>query len=162
MATWVRGSWTHKFGVETRWEQDNSNYIGGARPDYSFVGLYNLANDAPVFEGLIADPRTGGPPQVQRYFRTCYWGGFSQNDWKVRQNLTLTLGLRYEYFSPIREARHERTMFGHFVDAIANVGVELFEAVEQPLERKRVGEGAVMLRQQALAYINRQPARRGE
>jgi hypothetical protein len=106
-ATWVRGSWTHKFGVESRWEQDNSNYVGSARPDYSFVGLYNLANDAPVFEGLVADPRTGGPPQVQRYFRTRYWGGYSQNDWRARPNLTLTLGLRYEYFSPIREARHE-------------------------------------------------------
>jgi hypothetical protein len=110
-AIWVRGRWTHKFGIETRWEQDNSNYIGGARPDYSFVGPFNLANDTPVFESIVADPRTGGQPQVQRYFRTHYWGAYIQNDWKVLPNLTLNLGLRYEYFGAIREARDEMSNF---------------------------------------------------
>lgn len=111
MVSWVRGRWTHIFGAETRWEQDNSNYIGSARPDYSFVGLFNLANDTPVFEGIMADPRTGGLPLVQRYFRTRYWGGFTQNDWKVRSNLTINLGLRYEYFEPIREDRQQMSNF---------------------------------------------------
>lgn len=108
---WARGRWTHRFGIETRWEQDNSDYIGGARPDYSFVGPFNLANDAPVFEGIVADPRTGGTPQIQRYFRTHYWGAYSQNDWKVLPNLTVNLGLRYEYFGPIREAHKEMSNF---------------------------------------------------
>jgi len=37
------------------------------------------------------------------YFRTNYLAGFVQDDWKARPNLTVNLGLRYEYYSPLRE-----------------------------------------------------------
>jgi hypothetical protein len=94
-----------KFGVEVRREQDNSNLLGGARPVYSFSGLWNLANDTPIFEGINTDPRTGLPGDAQKYFRTSEWALFAQDDWKVRPNLTLNLGLRWEYFSPLTEHR---------------------------------------------------------
>ncbi len=103
--TWVRGAQTWKFGWEMRREQDNNNLAGGARPLYVFRGLYNLANDAPYLEAINADPRTGLPADAQRYFRYAYYGFFVQNDWKLRPNLTLNLGLRYEYFTPLREKR---------------------------------------------------------
>jgi hypothetical protein len=67
------------------------------------VGIFNFANDAPVFEGINADPRTGATADIQRYFRTNYYAGFIQDDWKYKPNLTLNLGLRYEYYSPIDE-----------------------------------------------------------
>jgi hypothetical protein len=92
-----------KFGVVARFEQDNSNLSGGSRPLYSFTGLFNFANDAPVFEAINADPRTGLPADAQRYFRTNYYAGFVQDDWKARPNLTLNLGVRYEYYSPLTE-----------------------------------------------------------
>ncbi len=99
----TRGAHAIKFGVVVRKEQDNSDLSGGSRPVYSFSGLFNLANDTPIFEGINADPRTGDPADAQRYFRTPYYAGFAQDDWKVRPNLTLNLGVRYEYFSPLTE-----------------------------------------------------------
>lgn len=105
MLTWVRGNMALKFGAEIRKEQDNNNLAGGARPAYTFKGLYNLANDAPFSEDINADPNTGLPADAQRYFRTTDYGLFAQNDWKVKPNLTLNIGLRYEYFTPLREKR---------------------------------------------------------
>lgn len=97
------GNHATKYGVVVRKEQDNSNLSGGSRPLYSFSGLFNLANDAPIFEAINADPRNGLQADFQRYFRTDYYAGFAQDDWKVRPNLTINFGLRYEYFSPLRE-----------------------------------------------------------
>src|SRR5581483_4839040 len=76
---------------------------GGARPDYSFSGLFNLANQTPIFEGIDADPNTGGPPQAQRHFRSSTYALFAQDDWKFRPNLTFNLGLRWEYFTPLTD-----------------------------------------------------------
>ncbi len=101
----VQGNHVFKAGGEFRWEQDNSNLVGGARPLYSFQGLFNLANDTPIFEQINADPSTGAPADAQRYFRTQTYALYAQDEWKVRPSLTLTLGLRWEYFTPITEKR---------------------------------------------------------
>jgi hypothetical protein len=105
----VVGNHALKFGGEVRWEQDNNSLVGGARPDYSFQGLFNLANDTPIFEGINANPLTGAPADAQRYFRTQDYALFGQDEWKVRPGLTVTLGLRWEYFTPITEKRNRLT-----------------------------------------------------
>jgi hypothetical protein len=101
----VNGRHTVKVGGLIRFEQDNNNLLGGSRPVYSFVGLFNLANGTPVYEGVNANPVTGAPADAQRYFRTRNFGEYVQDDWKARPNLTATIGLRYEIFSPLREKR---------------------------------------------------------
>jgi hypothetical protein len=100
-----KGSHALSFGVEIRKEQNNNNLIGGSRPVFVFDGLWNFANDAPIFEGVNVDPKTGGFSDAQRYFRTNAYAVFAQDDWKFRPNLTLNLGLRWDYFSPLREKR---------------------------------------------------------
>ncbi len=112
--TKVIGNHAFKFGGVFRVEQDNSDSSGGSRPIYSFSGLFNLANDTPIFEAINADPRTGLPADAQRYFSTNYYAGFIQDDWKVRPNFTLNLGLRYEYFAPLKEKddRESNLFFG--------------------------------------------------
>ncbi|HEY0307636.1 MAG TPA: carboxypeptidase regulatory-like domain-containing protein, partial [Acidobacteriaceae bacterium] len=59
------GSHILKAGVEFRFEQDNDDTVSShARPVYSLRGLWNLANDTPVFEGIVANPNTGGAPSL--------------------------------------------------------------------------------------------------
>lgn len=103
IVTKIFGKQSVKVGGEMRWEQDNNSLVGAARPLYSFGQLWNFANDAFSDEYINADPRTGSPADVQRHFRTSYYGVFVQDDWKLRPNLTLNLGLRYEYFTPLTE-----------------------------------------------------------
>src|SRR5581483_6089754 len=103
--TKVLGNHTFRFGGEFRWEQDNDNLLGGARPLYSFSGVWNLANNAPVYEQITANALTGGPSSSVFYFRDHLGSLFAQDDWHVTPSLTLNLGLRWEYFSPLTEAR---------------------------------------------------------
>jgi hypothetical protein len=95
------GSHTIHYGVLFRWEQDNDNLSGLSRPDYTFNGVWNYANDAPIDESIAADPNTGAAADGQRYFRDHNIAGFVQHDWKITQNFTLNTGLRWEYFEPL-------------------------------------------------------------
>lgn len=99
----VRGNHGLKFGGEFRREFNDNNLNGAARPLYTFASLFNFANDAPLFYQINADPNTGGPANAQRHFRSNSYGLFVQDDWKARPNLTLNLGLRYEYFGVLTE-----------------------------------------------------------
>ncbi len=97
--TW--GVHTLKVGVEWRNEQYNNNLGGASRPTYAFAGIWNFANDTPIYESINVNPDTGGPANTQRYLHDHYWGLYAQHDWKVSPNLTLNTGLRWEYFEPL-------------------------------------------------------------
>jgi hypothetical protein len=102
--SWIRGRHAWKFGVEARREQNNNDQPGAARPYYQFRGLLNFANDACCFnEQIQVNPATGAPPVSIRYYRTADYALFAQDDWKVKPTLTVNLGLRWEYFTPVTE-----------------------------------------------------------
>ncbi len=108
----VLGSHNLRIGGQYRREQDNSNLLGSARPLYSFSGLWNLANNAPVYQAVSANATTGSVPDAARYFRDYIVAGFVQDDWHVSPSLTLNLGIRWEFFSPLTEKRGQlRNLF---------------------------------------------------
>ena len=100
---WVSGNHNLKIGGEWRLEKSDNSLVGGARPLYTFVGLWDFANDAPLFEAINADPATGAPSTGERNFSSSDYALFFQDDWKVRPNLTLNFGLRWEYFAPLTD-----------------------------------------------------------
>jgi Carboxypeptidase regulatory-like domain/TonB dependent receptor len=108
----IWGGHNVRLGGQFRWEQSNDNQLGSARPLYSFSGLWNLANSAPIFESIYADASTGGPPNSARYFRDRIGALFVQDDWHVSPSLTVNLGVRWEVFTPLTEKRGQlRNLF---------------------------------------------------
>jgi len=109
----VHGTHVLKFGGEVSKEQSTSVSTGNARPQYDFNNLWSFANDAPNDEGGISNfpwtgattfnPKTGVPTDFRKYFRVSTYGFFGQDTWKLKPNLTVTLGLRYDYFTPLHE-----------------------------------------------------------
>lgn len=97
------GNHSMKFGAEFRRDKNDNSIQGGARPLYSFVRLWNLANDTPIFEAINASPVTGAPAEGAFQYRSNNYALYVQDDWKFRQNLTLNLGLRWEYFGPVKD-----------------------------------------------------------
>ena len=102
VATKIYGRHTIKFGGEaTRLFYQDSCYPCGV-PSYGFFNIWDFLNDAPNREGyLTADPTTGLPTTLRQDDRENLLGFFAQDDWKIRPNLTVNLGLRWSYFGPL-------------------------------------------------------------
>ncbi len=118
--SWVRNRHAWKFGVEARREQNNNDQPGAERPQYQFRGLLNFANDACCFYEQAQVSPTGGPLNAQRYFRTGDYALFAQDDWKVTPTLTVNLGLRWEYFTPLTEANNTMSNYVFGSEGVIN------------------------------------------
>ena len=101
--TKVHGAHTLKMGGEfTRLLSVDAPFWAD-RPSYTFNNIWDFLNDAPVKESVQSDPQTGVPSSLRKDIRNNLVGVFVQDNYKVKSNLTVTVGLRWEYFGPISE-----------------------------------------------------------
>ncbi len=101
--TKVLNKHTLKTGVDIYKEQDIDVQAGAARPTYTFNNIWDFANDAPQQENGNFNPITGRPTDARKYIRSNIYALFLQDDFKVKPNFTVNLGLRWEYFGPVHE-----------------------------------------------------------
>jgi hypothetical protein len=114
--TWTKGRHTIAFGVDMRRQQSNqrdaSGLYGG---NYSFgTGQTNNGsggNSLASFDLGLISSFTNTPVQIPAYYRWHYWGGYIQDDMKLRRGLTVNVGLRYEVQTPRIEKYNNQGTF---------------------------------------------------
>jgi outer membrane receptor protein involved in Fe transport len=109
----VKGNHIMKFGVDARRQQFNQTYY------YNINGLFNYYGGGPNDVGasdLYANYMLGlpdtfgqGSPQSEKVRNTGLYL-YAQDSWKLRPNLTLNYGLRWELNTPLADSsRHVET-----------------------------------------------------
>jgi len=103
----VRGHHTFKTGLTYQKKQLNSTQWGAPNGNYAFTGVYSSLPPVgtPTRQAAIADTLLGFPatysvqttPYEQR-LRYSNFATYLQDDWRATSNLTVNIGLRWEYF----------------------------------------------------------------
>jgi len=127
--TKLTGKHTLKFGADLRKQIESSNGFGNSsglyqfRPDWTRAAS-NVANAriGQDLAGMLLGLPTGGNFQVNatRTQQSYYYAFFLQDDFRLRNNLTLNLGLRYEAETGTTE-RFNRSVAGF--DPNATLGI---------------------------------------
>ena len=111
--SWIKANHNIKFGGELRDVRLYTDRLGGTT--YTFSSLANfLQNNLQSVQYLgdvsAPSPFHGGPGGT-RFEKSNYCIAYGQDEWKIRPGLTLSYGLRYEYYSPLHEAHDQQVLF---------------------------------------------------
>ncbi|MGA3187191.1 MAG: carboxypeptidase regulatory-like domain-containing protein [Bryobacteraceae bacterium] len=124
-ATWIRGRHLVKFGFDSRILQQNAYRDVESRGFIDFTG--ELIGNS-LEELLLGAPTESGGATLNNpeHLRTHSYNFFVNDTWRVRPDLTVTLGLRYEYNSPGVDAQNRANVYDPAQGALVPVGVDGF------------------------------------
>ena len=100
--TWNRQRHNITWGGDYRRLQFNALYQQDPRGSFTFTGNAT-GNDFTDFLAGIPDTSSIAFGNADKYFRSTQPDLYISDDWRFKPNLTLTIGLRWEYASPIDE-----------------------------------------------------------
>jgi Carboxypeptidase regulatory-like domain/TonB dependent receptor-like, beta-barrel len=89
-----RGAHTFKLGGEYRNIESKFQFLGSTEITYG--GINEFIDNRPTQVAVALDSPFFVPQQF-------YGIGFVQDTWRINNRLTLELGLRYDYYSPVKE-----------------------------------------------------------
>jgi len=116
----VKGKHSIKFGFSFERDQHNSHFSLQSNGNFTFGSLYNfLTNHPKTFAGSPSGLAIAG-------LRQSIVGAYVQDDWKIRPNLTLNLGLRYEMSTVPTEAQNKLVNLRTLTAPTTTLGAPLF------------------------------------
>jgi hypothetical protein len=107
IVSWTKGKHSLRFGGEVIRRQRNKLQSSALHGILNYGPIYTTNPVSPAGTGLsLADLLMGAPASGNIAYltgtvglRRTDYGGFVQDTWKVTQTLTVSLGLRYDYFA---------------------------------------------------------------
>ena len=125
---WVKGRHTLSFGAQADHTQLNIVNNNTSTDSIDFKTFMNFVEGA-VRTGIYSNAFSGS---ANRYYRADTVGWFVNDNYKVRSNLTVTLGLRWDFDGPLSEKYGRLTAFNGNqygynagTDTITNSGLEI-------------------------------------
>ncbi len=120
-ATYNRGRHLFKFGADLRNLRQNAYRDEQSR---GFIDFLGLITGNPLEELLLGLPTVSAGatldnPEHLRAYSTYFFG---QDTFRVRPNLTLSLGVRYEYNAPPVDAQNRANIFNLATQSLVQVG----------------------------------------
>jgi outer membrane receptor protein involved in Fe transport len=116
----VKGNHSIKFGFSFERVQQNTHYFNRVNGVFNFGSLYGFLTNRP-------NTFTGSPSgTTYEGLRQSIAGAYVQDDWKIRPNLTINLGLRYEMSTVPTEANNKLVNLRSLTSPTPTLGAPLF------------------------------------
>lgn len=101
--SWQRGKHFLKFGADIEDRNITFDQARDPRGSMTFDGTYTGSALADFVLGYVKSSRLN-PVDTHTNLWNWWYGFYANDDWKVRPNLTVNLGLRYDYFQRPRQS----------------------------------------------------------
>lgn len=138
--SWTKGNHNFKFGGEYRDIKVEFDQLGGITYSYAslrdfvlnqnltaaFIGDLSAPGDFRVLTNpitTISRPQSGLSVGKQYYII-----GYGQDEWRIRSNITLNYGLRYEFYSVNREENDRAVVFNPAIGALISPDSDYYKS----------------------------------